>query len=79
MPRAASSLRDLDREVPALLHQFGFTGPPGLVEPGLQGPVEAEEHVPALAGDSLNPVVLRPPWLTSTENFRSDRVMIKAG
>src|SRR5512135_2101910 len=38
--------------------EFDLTGPPSLVEPRLERAVEAEQGVPALAGNSLNPVVL---------------------
>jgi hypothetical protein len=38
-----------------LLHKLEITGFPGFVEPRLEGTVEAEQHIPALAGDGLDP------------------------
>ena len=38
--------------------QFDFARPPGLVEPGLERAVEAQDGEPALAGDGLDPVGL---------------------
>ena len=45
-------------DAPALLHHLGITRTPGLLEPRLERPIEAEQHVPALAGDRLDPVVV---------------------
>ena len=39
-----------------LLNQCRVTRPPRLVQPRLQRTIETEQHVPALAGDRLNPV-----------------------
>jgi len=43
----------------ALFPQLNLAYPPGLVEPGLERAEEAEEHVPAFAGDGLRPVRFR--------------------
>src|SRR5437868_6023675 len=38
------------------LHKFNFTRPPRLVEPRFERPVEAQECIPAFAGNRLHPV-----------------------
>jgi hypothetical protein len=41
---------------------FDLAWPPGLREPWLQRPVEAQNNVPAFSGDSLDPVALFARW-----------------
>ena len=46
------------RRPPSVLDRLDLAGPPGLVEPGLERPVEAKHQEPALAGHGLEPVRL---------------------
>src|ERR1700733_14555239 len=40
------------------LRQLNLTWAPGLIKPGLQWPIHAQDHKPALTRDRLKPVVL---------------------
>src|SRR6266446_844917 len=46
----------LRRGLAISLHKFNFTRAPRLVEPRLERPVEAQECIPAFAGNRLHPV-----------------------
>jgi hypothetical protein len=37
--------------------EFDLSGPPGLIEPGLQRAIQARKGVPPFAGNDLHPVV----------------------
>src|SRR5512144_890408 len=51
----------------SLVDQLDLPGPPGLVEPWLERPVETQADVPSLAGDGLDPVGLLSDWRLGTE------------
>jgi hypothetical protein len=53
----------------ALLHQLELPRPPSFVEPRLKRPVEAQEDVPAFAGNGLHPVVLM-----ATRSLRAESI-----
>src|ERR1700679_1751256 len=58
LSRGCSSDDPKPREYLHSLHQLNLTHTPGLVEPGLEGTVEAEKHVPSFTGNGLHPVRL---------------------
>lgn len=59
--------------ITASFDQLDLTRSPGLVEPGLGRAVEAEDRVPTLARNSLNPVAL---FAFRVRSFRLSRLSL---
>ena len=62
---------------PESLLQFDLTWTPGLIEPGLQWPIESQQREPALARDGLDPVLLEAnrrlgtePQMSATQRYQ---------